>query len=133
MHKIDFLNENDKYNPFSIEHQYIKIERFFNDEINNMIINYIMHQDLIGDKKSDLEEIHQLVDHLYPCIKTIMEEDNIEFKRSSKYFMQAMFMMMKFINSHSLIKFFFQLLGTSNRNKVNFTSLVFLKCIVENI
>ena len=60
-----------------------------------------------------------------------MEEKKIEFKPSSKYFMQTAFARMSLKNMHSKLTFFYQLIGTMHKKKVNFTSLAFLRCLSQ--
>ena len=129
LHRIDFLEKNDKYNPFSEINRYAHIKLALDEQLYDKIADFMLCSDLNDSVAASLDKSHILSDAMYIFLKTKMEEKSIEFKPSSKYFMQTAFARMNFKNMHSKLTFFYQLIGTMHKKKVNFTSLAFLKCL----
>lgn len=107
MHKIDFLCEDDKYNPFSSNGHYAKAQINIDDELYNALIELLINQDLGIERDVEIEKTNTISSLIFSIILVEMEKQKIEFKRSSKYFLQTAFMKMtvKYINSIAI--FFF--------------------------
>jgi hypothetical protein len=130
LHRIDFLEKNDKYNPFSEVNKYAQMKLALEESLYDKIADFMLCSDLNDTTAvASIEKSHILSDAMYAFLKTKMEEKKIEFKPSSKYFMQTAFARMSLKNMHSKLTFFYQLIGTMHKKKVNFTSLAFLRCL----
>ena len=131
-HKIDFLSDNDKYNPFSIVNWYSSIESSLEESLYEKIIDLAMHQDLSLDKYIEIEKSSILSNAMFIFLSREMDSQNVEFKKSSKYHIQSAFAKMSFMNNSEMIKLFFQLIGSTKKNIAFLTNVSFLKCIVES-
>ena len=131
-HKIDFLNEDDKYNPFSIVNWYSSIESSLEESLYEKIIDLAMHQDLSLDKRIEIEKASILSNAMFIFLSHEMSTQNVEFKKSSKYYVQSAFAKMSFMNNSEMIKLFFQLIGSKKKNIAFLTNVSFLRCIVES-
>ena len=131
-HKIDFLNEDDKYNPFSIVNLYSSIESSLEESLYEKIVDLAMHQDLSLDKRIEIEKASILSNAMFIFLSHEMVAQHIEFKKSSKYYVQSAFAKMSFMNNSEMIKLFFQLIGSKKKNIAFLTNVSFLRCIVES-
>lgn len=131
-HKIDFLNEDDKYNPFSIVNWYSSIESSLEESLYEKIVDLAMHQDLSLDKYIEIEKSSILSNAMFIFLSREMDSQNVEFKKSSKYHIQSAFAKMSFMNNSEMIKLFFQLIGSTKKNIAFLTNVSFLRCIVES-
>ena len=131
-HKIDFLSDNDKYNPFSIVNWYSSIESSLEESLYEKIIDLAMHQDLSLDKYIEIEKSSILSNAMFIFLSREMDSQNVEFKKSSKYHIQSAFAKMSFMNNSEMIKLFFQLIGSTKKNIAFLTNVSFLRCIVES-
>ena len=131
-HKIDFLSDNDKYNPFSIVNWYSSIESSLEESLYEKIIDLAMHQDLSLDKYIEIEKSSVLSNAMFIFLSREMDSQNVEFKKSSKYHIQSAFAKMSFMNNSEMIKLFFQLIGSTKKNIAFLTNVSFLRCIVES-
>lgn len=131
LHRIDFLEKNDKYNPFSEVNKYAQMKLALEESLYDKIADFMLCSDLNGTAAASIEKSHVLSDAMCAFLKRKMEEKSIEFKPSSKYFMQTAFARMSFKNMHSKLTFFYQLIGTMHKKKVNFTSLAFLRYLSQ--
>ena len=77
------------------------------------IVDYIMHRDLNDDRKTEIAKSCEIAKLMTPFLKKQMDKSQIEFKKSSKYFLQSVFAKMTMENKHSKMSFYFQLIGTS--------------------
>ena len=131
-HKIDFLNEDDKYNPFSIVNLYSSIESSLEESLYEKIVDLAMHQDLSLDKYIEIEKASILSNAMFIFLSHEMDSHRVEFKKSSKYYVQSAFAKMSFMNNSEMIKLFFQLIGSTKKNVAFLTNVSFLRCIVES-
>ena len=131
-HKIDFLNEDDKYNPFSTVNLYSSIESSLEESLYEKIVDLAMHQDLSLDKRIEIEKASILSNAMFIFLSHEMGAQNVEFKKSSKYYVQSAFAKMSFMNNSEMIKLFFQLIGSKKKNIAFLTNVSFLRCIVES-
>ena len=131
-HKIDFLNDDDKYNPFSIVNLYSSIESSLEESIYEKIVDLVMHQDLNLDKHIEIKKASILSNAMFIFLSHEMDAQHIEFKKSSKYHIQSAFAKMSFMNNSEMIKLFFQLIGSTKKNVAFLTNVSFLRCIVES-
>ena len=131
-HKIDFSNEDDKYNPFSIVNLYFSIESSLEESLYEKIIDLVLHQDLSLDKYVEIEKASILSNAMFIFLSREMNSHNVEFKKSSKYYVQSAFAKMSFMNNSEMIKLFFQLIGSTKKNVAFLTNVSFLRCIVES-
>ena len=126
------MSDNDKYNPFSIVNWYSSIESSLEESIYEKIVDLAMHQDLSLDKYIEIEKASILSNAMFIFLSHEMGTQNIEFKKSSKYYVQSAFAKMSFMNNSEMIKLFFQLIGSTKKNIVFLTNVSFLKYIVES-
>lgn len=71
------------------------------------IIDLVMHKDLIYDKRIEMEKGADIAANMLPFLKYEMNRNNIEFKKSSKFFVQSAFAKMSMKTVHSLVILFF--------------------------
>ena len=95
------------------------------------IVDYVMHKDLNENKIDEIAKSHRIAELLLLLLKKEMPKNGIEFKKSSKYFLQSMFAKMTIENAHSKMTFYFQLIGTSRKDKVELSSASFLRLIIH--
>ena len=126
------MNENDKYNPFSIVNWYSSIESSLEESLYEKIVDLAMHQDLSLDKRIEIEKAFILSNAMFIFLSHEMGAQNVEFKKSSKYHVQSAFAKMSFMNNSEMIKLFFQLIGSKKKNIAFLTNVSFLRCIVES-
>ena len=131
-HKIDFLSDDDKYNPFSIVNWYSSIESSLEESLYEKIVDLAMHQDLSLDKCIEIKKASILSNAMFIFLSREMDSQNVEFKKSSKYHIQSAFAKMSFMNNSEMIKLFFQLIGSTKKNVAFLTNVSFLRCIVES-
>ena len=131
-HKIDFLSDDDKYNPFSIVNWYSSIESSLEESLYEKIVDLAMHQDLSLDKYIEIEKASILSNAMFIFLYREMDSQNVEFKKSSKYHIQSAFAKMSFMNNSEMIKLFFQLIGSTKKNVAFLTNVSFLRCLVES-
>ena len=132
LHKIDFFLESDKYNPFASTNCYANVKSQIDEDIYEKIVDLVMHQDLNANRRIELEKGSCLSNCMYLFLKDEMAKKNVEFKRSSKFFVQSAFAKVSLKTVHSTIVLFFQLLGTSHKNVVDLTNVSFLRCCVKS-
>lgn len=132
-HRIDFLDNTDKHNPFAKCNRYAKVSVALNDSIYNAIVNYVMHCDLFeeSDNTIKIKMSNDLNTEAYDFLKNAMEKHSIEFKRSSKYFLQSAFAKIKFSNASSNVLLFFQLFGSTYKKVVAMTGISFMRCTIS--
>ena len=126
------MNDDDKYNPFSIANLYSSIESSLEESLYEKIIDLAMHQDLSLDKYIEIEKSSILSNAMFIFLSREMDSQNVEFKKSSKYHIQSAFAKMSFMNNSEMIKLFFQLIGSTKKNIAFLTNVSFLRCIVES-
>ena len=126
------MNDDDKYNPFSIVNLYSSIESSLEESIYEKIVDLVMHQDLNLDKHTEIEKASILSNAMFIFLSHEMDAQHIEFKKSSKYHIQSAFAKMSFMNNNEMIKLFFQLIGSTKKNVAFLTNVSFLRCIVES-
>ena len=126
------MNEDDKYNPFSIVNLYSSIESSLEESLYEKIVDLAMHQDLSLDKRIEIEKVSILSNAMFIFLSYEMSAQNVEFKKSSKYYVQSAFAKMSFMNNSEMIKLFFQLIGSKKKNIAFLTNVSFLRCIVES-
>ena len=126
------MNEDDKYNPFSIVNLYSSIESSLEESLYEKIVDLAMHQDLSLDKYIEIEKASILSNAMFIFLSREMDSQNVEFKKSSKYHIQSAFAKMSFMNNSEMIKLFFQLIGSTKKNVAFLTNVSFLRCIVES-
>lgn len=97
------------------------------------MIDFIMNHDLYDDKIKEIIKAKDFCEDFFSILKTEMINNNIEFKRSSRYCMQSAFILLTFSNMHSSIKMFFQLIGMLKRKHIDLLNLSFLKYDVQCI
>ena len=117
-YEIDFLAENDKYNPFASCYKYAETEFSLDEKAYEALVEVIMHQDLEMKIYDLTPKTNHLIEVLLPIVKSSMKDNDIEFKRSSKYFLQSIFARITVDNGNSLIRLFFQLIGYSRKKKI---------------
>ena len=126
------MNDDDKYNPFSIVNWYSSIESSLEESIYEKIVDLVMHQDLNLDKHIEIKKASILSNAMFIFLSHEMDAQHIEFKKSSKYHIQSAFAKMSFMNNSEMIKLFFQLIGSTKKNVAFLTNVSFLRCIVES-
>ena len=126
------MNDDDKYNPFSIVNWYSSIDSSLEESLYEKIVDLAMHQDLSLDKYIEIEKASILSNAMFIFLSREMNSQNVEFKKSSKYYVQSAFAKMSFMNNSEMIKLFFQLIGSTKKNVAFLTNVSFLKCIVES-
>jgi len=131
MHTIDFSNVEDKYNPFNIDNCYASITVQLDNNIYDSIIDYALHKDLCISRMQEIEKSHTMSSLLLDFIAEKMADNNIEFSKSSRYFLQSNFMKILLQTGDSLLVLYFQLIGISRKNKIQLTNVCFLKSDVE--
>lgn len=92
-----------------------------------------MHQDLEMKLYELMPKTHRLVEVLLPIVKSSMEDNGIEFKRSSKYFLQSIFARINVDNGNSLIQLFFQLIGYSIKKKIVLNNMAFIRSTTKEL
>lgn len=92
-----------------------------------------MHYDLEMSYVSGLGKIKDLNDAMLVFINSIMQSNNIEFKKSSKYFLQSAFAKLSLCNEHSQTNVYFQLLGTSSKKKIKLTSVLYMRYAAKDL
>jgi len=131
MHTIDFSNVEDKYNPFNVKNCYASMIVQLDDNIYDSIIDYALHKDLCISRMQEIEKSSVMSRLLLDFIAEKMADNNIEFSKSSKYFLQSNFMKILLKTGDSLLVLYFQLIGVSRKNKIQLTNVCFLKSDVE--
>ena len=87
MHKIDFLKDTDKYNPFSSANFKYSVEIYLDDNVHNDIVNLVVCQDLMSNKLVEIKHAKTLSSKLLSPVKNYNYSiDNItEVIMLSKY------------------------------------------------
>ena len=129
-HKIDFLDENDKFNPFA------EVNKFASCKMINQNIIDVIALDLISiDLDNDINRLNvykvDFSDMLHSCISVLMDEFNIEFKRISNYFCQTMFAKLVIPYGVHEIVLQCQLLGVQRKHKIKLTGVYVMQFIID--
>ena len=98
--------------------------------LDNAIVDLIMHQDIGLSKFEETKKTQKICALMLNMLIKEMEAHNIEFKRSSKYFLQAAFIKMQASYASTNVVLFFQLLGTSQKKIIKLSNVVFLRSII---
>ncbi len=133
MHKIDFLKEDDIYNPFYKKNYYSSLVINANDNLYNAVVDYLLHKDLVLSKKICIEKSNIISKLLLGILDSELKNKHFDFKASSKFYLQSIFAKMHVNMEHSSVFMYFQLIGIKTvRKSITLSTIEFLKDFLNN-
>ena len=131
-HKIDILNENDKYNPFGNINLYAKCSSSFKDLYD------ILCQDIIAiDLNADITDLKiyssAFSSKLLNMIEQNMNSHNIPFLYKKQHFVKSIFAKIDVLYEIYSIKLFIQIIGYLVNKTIRMTSAYVMQLRVNDV